>query len=115
VDGDVTIRSFTDEKVRDPRILALAEKVEHEPDPDSPYPATYPGWLIIRLRDGTVLEDRQPFNKGSRENPMTEAEIARKYMNNALMKISEEQAAFIRDQIFNIQNIANILDLTRCF
>jgi 2-methylcitrate dehydratase PrpD len=114
LEGDVSIRSFSDEKVQDPKILQLAEKIEYELDPDSPYPATYPSWLVIQLKDGTVFEDKQAFNKGSMENPMTESEIRKKYMNNALIKISEEQAEAIRENIENIQNLVNISHLSRC-
>lgn len=92
VDRNITISTYSDEKVRDSKILAMAEKVEYRLDHNSVYPKTYPGWLEIKLCDGRVLEDRQPFNKGSLENPMTYDEIEKKYFNNAAMKISLDQA-----------------------
>jgi 2-methylcitrate dehydratase PrpD len=112
VEGNVSIHTFSDEKVKDPNILAMTDKVEYLVDSSSTYPSTYPSWLVIELKDGRVLVDKQEFNKGSIENPMTDAEINRKYFDNAMMRISKEQAVEIQEKIARIQDLKSILELS---
>jgi 2-methylcitrate dehydratase PrpD len=112
VEKNITIVTFSDEKVKDPHILAMADRVEYRLDSESAYPRTYPGCLEIKLNDGSLLVDRQPFNKGSLENPMTGEEIEKKYYNNATMKISLDRATRIQNHIQNLQYINNIATLT---
>jgi len=97
VDREVSLKTFTDAKVKDPEILKVADRVEYQIDPQSPYPATYPGKIEIKMTDGRVFTHHQPHNKGSRENPMTEAEIREKFYSNALHKITRAQA----DELYN--------------
>ncbi|MEW6671260.1 MAG: MmgE/PrpD family protein [Thermodesulfobacteriota bacterium] len=105
VDQEVTLKSFTDDKVGNPEILKVADRVEYQVDPDSAYPATYPGKLEIRLTDGRVFMHHQSHNKGSRKNPMTETEIKDKFYSNALHKITRAQADEIYHCIIRLENV----------
>jgi len=108
VDQEVTLKTFTDEKARDPQILRVADLVDHQIDPDSPYPATYPARLEIRTHDGRVLAHHQPHNKGSRENPMSAAEIKDKFYANAMHKITRKQADEIYSCIIALEDLKDI-------
>src|SRR4051795_11963986 len=57
--GHAGLEAFTEERVRDPRLLALAAKVRYEIDPDNPYPDEFTGHVRVKLRGGKVLEERQ--------------------------------------------------------
>jgi 2-methylcitrate dehydratase PrpD len=81
--GDVGLAAFTDETVRDPRLLALAAKVRYVVDPDNPYPARYTGHVRATLRDGRVVEERQPHIRGGRHEPLSRDELVRKFLGNA--------------------------------
>ena len=74
---------FTDEKIRDQRILQIASKVRYVIDPDDPYPANYIGTLRARLKDGTEVEAMQPCLRGGRGDPLTDAELHQKFRANA--------------------------------
>ena len=64
VTGGAGLAAFTEETVRDPRMLALASKVHYVVDPNNPYPKAYTGHVRMTLKDGTVLEERQPHIRG---------------------------------------------------
>ena len=80
--GEAGLSAFTDEKVKDERILALAAKVRYVVDPDNPYPKAYTGHVRATLNDGSVVEERQPHIRGGAQEPLSRAEIEEKYRRN---------------------------------
>jgi 2-methylcitrate dehydratase PrpD len=82
VTGGAGLAAFTEETVRDPRILALASKVRYVVDPDNPYPKAYTGHVRMTLKDGTVIEERQPHIRGGVHDPLTREEIEDKFRGN---------------------------------
>jgi 2-methylcitrate dehydratase PrpD len=83
VHGAVGLDAFTDAAVRDPAVLAVAAKVRYEIDPDNPYPANYTGHVRAVLRDGAVVEERQPHLRGGGQEPLTRRDIEEKFVLNA--------------------------------
>src|ERR1700691_3164461 len=83
VRGNVGLGDFTDAAVRDPAVLALAAKVRYAIDPKNPYPKNFTGHIRATLRDGTVIEERQPYMRGGAQEPLTRADIEQKFMLNA--------------------------------
>src|SRR4051794_18180617 len=84
VHDGVGLDSFTDEAVRDERVRALAAKVRYEIDPANPYPNVFTGHIRARLKDGRVVEERQPHFRGGAQEPLTRAEIEQKFVRNAM-------------------------------
>jgi 2-methylcitrate dehydratase PrpD len=82
VHGNVGLGSFTDEAVHDPQIRAAAAKVRYQVDPENPYPRNYTGHIQVKLRDGSVIEERQPHLRGGAHEPLTRADIEEKFMLN---------------------------------
>jgi len=82
VTGGAGLAAFTEETVRDPRILALASKVKYVVDPDNPYPRAFTGHVRMTLKDGSVFEERQPHIRGGAEEPLTRGEIEDKFRSN---------------------------------
>ena len=79
IHGDVGLGAFTDAAAHDPRTRALAAKIHYRIDPENPYPRAFTGHLKATLRDGRVIEERQPHFRGGAHEPLTQAEIAAKY------------------------------------
>jgi 2-methylcitrate dehydratase PrpD len=82
VTGGAGLSAFTGETVRDERILALASKVRYVVNPDDPYPRAYTGHVRMTLKDGRVVEERQPHIRGGAREPLTRAEIEAKFLGN---------------------------------
>lgn len=83
IDGAGGLQQFTDERVADPQILALAGRVRYEIDPDNEYPLNYTGHLRALLKDGRTVEKRQPTLRGGVRQPMDRDELIAKYRMNA--------------------------------
>jgi 2-methylcitrate dehydratase PrpD len=83
VRGNVGLGDFSDEAVHDPAVLALAAKVRYAIDPKNPYPKNFTGHIRATLRDGSVVEERQPYMRGGAQEPLTRADIEQKFMLNA--------------------------------
>jgi 2-methylcitrate dehydratase PrpD len=83
VRGNVGLGDFSDAAVRDPRLIALAEKIRYQIDPHNPYPKNFTGHIRARLRDGTVVEEPRPYLRGGAQEPLTRADIEEKFLLNA--------------------------------
>ncbi len=83
VRGNVGLSDFTDEAVRDPTVLSLAAKIRYQIDPKNPYPKNFTGHIRAALRDGSVVEVRQPHLRGGAQEPLTRADIEQKFLLNA--------------------------------
>ena len=81
--GGVGLGAFTENAIRDPRVLALAAKVKFVIDPDNPYPNNYTGHIRATLADGSVVEDRQPYLRGGAQEPLTRQDVTDKFALNA--------------------------------
>ena len=82
VHGGVGLSAFTEEAIRDERVLALAAKVKFVIDPDNPYPNNYTGHIKATLRDGRVIEERQPYLRGGAQEPLTRQDVIDKFALN---------------------------------
>ncbi|MFL5032243.1 MAG: MmgE/PrpD family protein [Xanthobacteraceae bacterium] len=83
VHGAVGLDAFTDAAVRNAGVLALAAKVRYEIDPKNPYPNEYTGHVRAVLRDGRVVEERQPHLRGGGHEPLTRRDLEEKFTLNA--------------------------------
>ena len=84
-----------------PDVQALARRVHYHIDPAYPGPGRFKGAVRITLKNGRVVETVEEYNRGSRENPMTEAELRAKFDENAATFLDREArdrlAAAVRD------------------
>lgn len=98
ITGDAGLAAFTDETVADPRIRALAAKVRFVVDPGNPYPDNYTGHLRATLRDGSVIEERQPHLRGGAHEKLSQSAIEAKFSANAAFGgWPAERASSVRD------------------
>jgi 2-methylcitrate dehydratase PrpD len=80
--GHAGLDAFTEERVRDARLRALAGKVRYVVDPANPYPNEYTGHVCARLGNGAVVEERQPHLRGGAHEPLSRADIEAKFRLN---------------------------------
>ncbi|MBR0694852.1 MmgE/PrpD family protein [Bradyrhizobium lablabi] len=79
VHGGVGLGAFTESAIQDARVLALAAKVTFAIDPENPYPSNYTGHVRAKLRDGSVVEERQPYLRGGANEPLTHRDLIDKF------------------------------------
>jgi 2-methylcitrate dehydratase PrpD len=77
VSGRVDLRSYDQEALTDPTVLALTARIDvaHEPAID---PASQEARVSVWLRDGRSIETRRTVMKGGPDEPMSEAELLAK-------------------------------------
>lgn len=83
VHGGVGLGAFTENAIRDPQVLALAAKVKFAIEPQNPYPDDFTGHIRATLKDGSVIEERQPHLHGSAQEPLTRQDVTEKFALNA--------------------------------
>jgi 2-methylcitrate dehydratase PrpD len=83
VHGSVGLGAFSESAIRDPRVLALAAKVNFVIDPDNPYPNDYTGHIRATLTDGSIVEEHQPYLRGGAHEPLTRQDVTDKFALNA--------------------------------
>ena len=91
VRGHVDVDDFTPEAIREPAVLALAERTYYVEDPTSDFPRRFGGRLRVHLRNGGVLDHHEPINRGSAERPLTHAEVEAKFRHNAARSLPAVQ------------------------
>ena len=64
-------------------MLELAAKVKFVIDPHNPYPDNYTGHIRATLKDGSVVEERQPHLRGGAQEPLTRQDVVDKFLLNA--------------------------------
>ena len=107
----VTLEEFTPERLRDPSIGALMHKVEIVMDEQ--LNRDYPGGtaamvLRVRLKDGRELEQFVRYPKGNPNEPMSEAEIRRKFVALAGRTLAPER---VDDLVRLLEQLENQPDM----
>lgn len=108
--GRFGLRELEPAALNDPETLALAQKVDYEVDPNSPFPKYYSGEVIIRLKDGREISHREEINRGSSDRPLSAEDITRKFRENAAMALSASAVARIEDAVLSLDEIDNTQD-----
>jgi 2-methylcitrate dehydratase PrpD len=83
VHGGVGLGAFTKSAIHDSRVLALAAKVKYVIDPQNPYPDNFTGHVRATMKDGSVVEERQPHLRGGAQEPLTRQDVIDKFLLNA--------------------------------
>jgi 2-methylcitrate dehydratase PrpD len=96
------------EAFEDPEILGLASRVTYHVDPGYPGPGRFKGAVRLTLRDGRVIEDVQEYNRGSVENPMTDAELLAKFDENASGVLTAAARERLADTILRVEDLADV-------
>lgn len=84
IDGEVGQATFSRESYQRADLLALASRVKYRvaaPD-ETTFPKYFPGWIRLRMTDGSVQEARIDINQGTPGNPMSDKALGNKFRGN---------------------------------
>ncbi len=110
--GRAGIEEFSEERIRDPQVLALATRTSYVVDDSLPFPQAFPGWLKLKLKDGREVEQRMDASRGSREHPMSAAELYEKFAANMSRRLSAEKAKTVWEAGSALERLGNIREFT---
>ena len=107
----LTLEDLQPAALRDPEVLALARTITYAEDVGSNFPRHYTGAVEIETSDGRRLSAREDVNKGSAEAPLGEAEVERKFMDNAAAALSRVRAEALRDALLGIDRVNDVAEI----
>jgi 2-methylcitrate dehydratase PrpD len=105
--GTLGRNAYDDEARLNPEILALARRVEYHVDPAFPGPGRFKGIVRVALKDGRVFTETEEYNRGSAENPMSEAELRAKFDDNAGGVLSASARDRLASEIGRTENLSD--------
>jgi len=107
VDKKITTQSFSDEKLKDPRIREVIMKIKGEAsiEFEKMFPAKQPSKVVVKTVDGKEFSEYLEYPKGDPREPMTMEDLENKF--NALSSdlLTNERQKAIKKIIFNCDNL----------
>ena len=115
VEGQLTVKDFTNEKLRDAKILALMKKIKFIAADDelNQFAPHLMGTIVTMVtKDDKHYEERVALPKGEPENPMSEKELKEKFETLAFFRgIDEKKISEIVGVINRLEKIDDTVDL----
>jgi 2-methylcitrate dehydratase PrpD len=111
--GSCWREQYTEEKIKDPAVLALAEKVEVVKDDglDALYDEKWPAIVEVQTTDGRLLTARRDLMKGEPEDPVSDPELKRKFNSLATDAVSADRAEEIWQAVFRLEEMKSVSPL----
>jgi 2-methylcitrate dehydratase len=102
VDHQVTTQSFSDEKIRDPRIWEVIDKIRGEAslEFERMFPAKQPSKVVVKTRDGREFSEYLEYPKGDPREPMTIEDLDTKFKALSSTHLTAKKQADIKEAIF---------------
>jgi 2-methylcitrate dehydratase PrpD len=111
--GSCWREQYTEEKIKDPSVLALAEKVEVVKDDglDALYDEKWPAIVEVQTTDGRLLTARRDLMKGEPEDPVSDPELKRKFTSLARDAVNADRAEEIWHTVFRLEEMKTVSPL----
>jgi 2-methylcitrate dehydratase PrpD len=113
ITGSCWREQYTEEKIKDTSVLALAEKIEVVKDDelDALYDEKWPAIVEVKTKDGRFLSARRDVMKGEPEYPVSDQELKRKFNSLAGDAVSPDHAEKLWQTIFRLDEGKGISEL----
>ena len=107
VDKKITTDSFSDEKLNDPRIYEVIDKIIGEPSQEfeKMFPAKQPSRVVVTTNDGRMFEEYLEYPKGDPREPMTMDDLENKFNSLAGDKFDASAKKQLKETIFNCEEM----------
>mgnify|MGYP003575392873 CR=1 FL=1 len=119
--GNVTLRDYTEEGLRDPAVLAMADRVVYRPGPAGALPTGGNSGLsrpevVVRLKDGRVLARTATGVPGDPNNPVDRALLEAKFrdcVSFAARPVAPENVERALALVADLENLRDVTEMTR--
>jgi 2-methylcitrate dehydratase PrpD len=104
---------YTDELANDPERRALMAKVDVVGDErcDAIFPHQFPAVLRVTTADGTEWTEEVLANRGGPQNPLSDAELARKFRDNVAGRVPDDVAVQVERAVLALDTTPEITTL----
>jgi 2-methylcitrate dehydratase len=116
-DGEVTLAQFDPKRFSDPALLELVAKVKVHRDLalSARYPNGIPNRLTVTLANGRTVTKEVEFPRGHAHNPMTDAEVEKKFRLLVEPRYGKERAGRILAACWELEKLRRVEDLMGLF
>lgn len=113
VDGDVTLSTFDEHRLVDPKLLNLIDRttIVEDAEMNRGYPRGIPNDITITCSDGGSVNKRVDFPRGHAGNPMTDEEVVAKFRRMAEGVVASRTADRILEQAWNLDKLTDVTPL----
>ncbi len=107
VDKKITTESFSDEKLQDPRIFEVIDKIKGIPsiEFEKMFPAKQPSNVVIKTKDGREFSEYIEYPKGDPREPMTMDDLENKFNALSVELLSADCQKEVKDMIFDCEDM----------
>jgi len=113
LDGEVSPEQFTDERVQDPRVQELMERVSyrHHEGVTGMEGLRLPEAVTVRLKNGREYSYQVERARGTPENPLTDEELNSKLRQCARLVLSGEEVETLLELVSGLEELGDISKL----
>ena len=117
IDGEITLDTFSDARIQEPKLRALIQKVKvnRNAEMTAGYPDGIPNLLVIKTTDGKEYSKKVSYPLGHNRNPMNDVDIEKKFKSLALRWMSEQNAERLLKALWDIENCKDISEVMALF
>ncbi len=114
IDGEISEKTFTPERFRDPKILSFIRCIRMEEDKNftADFPRTFNCRLEVKLKTGKTLTINRENPKGTLGNPFTDKELEDKFLKQSDPVLPRQQSRRLLDQLWQLDKVK---DLSKIF
>jgi 2-methylcitrate dehydratase PrpD len=110
IDGDAGPPQYTDQRVLDPQVIDLRQRVRIIPDEALRKDEAH---VTLRLRDGRELTHYVPHGIGTADNPLTDQQLARKLRSLAEPTLGSQRTDQLLATLERLEQLPNVAELAR--
>ncbi len=105
VHGSVRLAAFEPDRLDDPRVQALMQRVDVVLDArcEADFPGRRSANVEVEMQDGRRLRRYQPHRKGDPEEPLTDAELTGKFFELATPVIGRAEAERLLNDLWALE------------
>jgi len=104
VKGRLTLAEIQESALVDKTLLALCDLTSYAPDPNTAFPKYFDGEVIVHLKNGASLSERESINRGAVDRPLSATDISRKFHDNVMTGLTPNQADKIEQAVLNLDS-----------
>lgn len=112
LDGEMTLDQFAPEKLTAPDVQALMDTIEVEENEayTERYGESFPHRMVVHTDSGSY-EHEIEYPKGHYENPLTDAELERKFATGADGRLDESEQAAVLETVRDLDELDDVGEL----
>jgi len=103
IKGRLTLEDIEAPALFDTQVLDLASRIYYRLDPETSFPKYFDGEVIVTLKNGEVIREREAINRGAVDRPLTADDIIQKFRQNAARELGHQRVIDIETAILAME------------